>query len=67
MLATLFSNDAISLPTLVVALIQFPLYGAIAGWGIARGGIGWAVAAAVVLVHVLAAIACFSGLIPNFS
>lgn len=66
-LATLFCGDVITPPILVSALVQFPVYGVLVGSGIGRRGVGWAVAAAVVLIHAVAAIACFSGLIPNFS
>lgn len=48
-----------------VALLQFPLYGALLTWTIWRNSY-WAIAIAG-MVHLVAAGACFAGLIPNFS
>lgn len=51
--------------SLVAALVQFPVYGWIAGSAMAQDEYGRVIAVAV--LHVLAVIACFSGLLPNFS
>jgi hypothetical protein len=48
-----------------LALLQFPLYGALLGWARWRRSYG-----AVILVaslHLVAAIACFTGILPSFS
>ncbi|MET1113051.1 MAG: hypothetical protein ABWX67_16155 [Allosphingosinicella sp.] len=47
------------------ALLQFPLYGALLGWSRLRKSYGALIA--VGLLHVVAAIVCFSGALPNFS
>jgi hypothetical protein len=47
------------------ALIQFPLYGALFGWSHSRKSYGALILLAV--LHLAAAIACSSGLLPNFS
>ncbi|MBX3564081.1 MAG: hypothetical protein KF730_05825 [Sphingomonas sp.] len=47
------------------ALLQFPLYGALSGWSVARKKYG--VIALVGALHIAAAIWCFSGALPNFS
>jgi hypothetical protein len=44
--------------------LQFPLYGVTIGYGLSQRRMIFV--AAVVLVHVVATIGCFSGLIPNF-
>lgn len=48
------------------ALLQFPLYGALVGWSRARRRANRALVLLASL-HLAAAIACFSGLLPNFS
>lgn len=58
-------NGAINPLSLVAALVQFPVYGWIVGSAIARREYGRLIAVAA--LHVLAMIACFSGLLPNFS
>jgi hypothetical protein len=48
-----------------LALLQFPLYGALLGWSRSHETYG-----ALILVgflHLAATIACFSGALPNFS
>jgi hypothetical protein len=48
-----------------LALLQFPLYGAILGWAVARSNLIMAVA--LVVMHSIAVIVSFSGILPNFS
>ncbi|MEO7691048.1 MAG: hypothetical protein ABIS51_17335 [Sphingomonas sp.] len=48
-----------------VALIQFPLYGALLGWSISRKSYKAAVLAAS--LHLAAAVVCFMGILPSFS
>ena len=66
MLLTRLQGDTITLPLLALALVQFPLYGAILG---ITGSKRRAALAGVLLlvVHTVAVIVCFSGAIPNFS
>lgn len=65
MLASLLSGDTIGAPSIVIALLQFPAYGALIGWTLGRqSSLPIVIAAAV---HIAAAILCFSGMIPNFS
>ncbi len=47
------------------ALLQFPFYGAILGWAMARSN--GLVALALAVLHMISVVACFSGLIPAFS
>jgi hypothetical protein len=65
MLATRLTGNYISTPLIVAAVLEFPLYGTIAGCGLARRRM--IVVAAVAFIHTAAVIGCFSGLIPNFS
>lgn len=48
-----------------LALLQFPLYGALFGWIIWRRSFGAAIMLAA--LHLGAAIACFAGALPDFS
>jgi hypothetical protein len=48
-----------------LALLQFPLYGALLGWSRRRRTPGAAILLAV--LHLVAAIACFAGTLPDFS
>lgn len=48
-----------------LALVQFPLYGALLGWSRARRSRGPVIALAS--LHVAAAVACSAGLLPDFS
>lgn len=65
MLASLLTEDTIKVPSTVIALLQFPAYGALIGWCWARHVRYLPLLAAT--VHILAAIMCFAGLLPNFS
>lgn len=51
--------------SLSVALIQFPLYGALLGWSISRTSYKGAFLAAS--LHLAAAVVCFMGILPSFS
>lgn len=51
--------------SIVAALAQFPVYGWIAGSAMAREEYGRLIAVAA--LHTAAVIACFSGVLPNFS
>jgi hypothetical protein len=66
MLLTRLAGDTITLPFVALALVQFPLYGAVIGLAASKGRIALAVVPLLV-VHAVAAALCFSGLIPNFS
>ena len=65
MLMTLAQGDVIGVPSLGVALVQFPLYGGLLGWTFLRKV--YLPALLVGSLHVAAAIACFAGVLPNFS
>ena len=65
MLSTLLTHDTIGVVAGGLALVQFPFYGAVVG--AAHGRQGAVVILFVVAVHLIAAVACFAGLIPNFS
>lgn len=67
MLLTLITGDTIGVLSIVVALIQFPLYGLVIGAGMRDRR--WRIAAILMLSigHGIAALACFAGLLPNFS
>ena len=65
MLASLLTEDTIKVPSIVAALLQFPAYGALIGWSWARH-VRY-LPLLVATVHIMAAIMCFAGLLPNFS
>ena len=71
MLLTRWANDTITFPLILLALVQFPLYGAIIGIATSKRPlarlIGCVAAVLIVVVHAIAVMKCFSGLIPNFS
>jgi hypothetical protein len=67
MLLTRYANDTITFPLILLALLQFPLYGAIIGLAAWKKPIGLVVALPIIVVHALFVAMCFSGLIPNFS
>ncbi len=58
-------NAVINPLSLIAALAQFPVYGWITGRALAKSEVQGPVA--ILALHVLAVIACFSGLLPNFS
>jgi hypothetical protein len=66
MLLTRLAGDTITVPLMVLALAQFPLFGALLG--ITRSKPSAVVASILLLVaHTVAVVVCFSGVIPNFS
>lgn len=65
MLTTLLEGDTIGPLSLGLALAQFPLIGALTGYCRARGR--WTPLIVVAAVHLVAMLAAFSGIIPNFS
>src|SRR5436190_11385045 len=64
MLLTLV-EDRIGTLAMAVGLLQFPAYGALLGWSSVRQT--WLPALAVGALHLVAAVACFSGVLPYFS
>jgi len=66
MLLTHFTDDSITIASIVLAFIQFPVYGAVIAaqrkWKTVLK-----VAICVVSVHVITTAACFSGCLPSFS
>lgn len=58
-------NHSVGLLSLISALLQFPIYGWI--FGRAKSQSELRLVAVVLAVHCFATIACFSGLLPNFS
>jgi hypothetical protein len=66
MLLTRLTGDTITLPLIILALAQFPLYGGIIG--LCRHAMRAAYAVILIFVsHAVAAAVCFWGAIPNFS
>jgi hypothetical protein len=66
MLLTRLTGDTLTLPVLLLALAQFPLYGAAVGWSASRGRTTWGLVS-LLAGHAAAVILCFAGLLPNFS
>ncbi len=67
MLLTRLTDNHIGWLALSVAMLQFPVYGAAMGIGASRPRRLLGTCAIVAAGHASAAIACFSGLLPNFS
>ena len=68
MLLTLTAGDQITNPLIVIGLIQFPIYGVLSAVGALRSKrVLISVLIAIGVVHLIAAITCFSGILPNFS
>lgn len=65
MLLTLWTDNHISDLSIVLAFIQFPLYGVLVGATPPRKM--WVTWSLILAVHLMAAFVCFSGYIPNFS
>ncbi|MHC5010033.1 MAG: hypothetical protein ACYTG6_03665 [Planctomycetota bacterium] len=61
MLTTLLTGDRIAIPSIALALVQFPFYALLLAWA-ARGRRLGGVAAGLVLTHLVAALACFTSL-----
>ena len=65
MVMTYYEGDRIGLLSISLALVQFPFYGGLIGWALARKA--YVAIVAVVAIHLVAASLCFSGAVPNFS
>ena len=65
MLLTLLQGDTIGVLSIGLALLQFPIFGALVGWCMAKEN--YLPAIAIILTHVVAASVCFAGMLPNFS
>ena len=65
MVMTYYQGDRIGLLSISLALVQFPFYGGLIGWALARKA--YVAIVAVVAIHLVAASLCFSGAVPNFS
>jgi len=65
MLSTLLEGGTTGAFAVVVGLLQFPIYGTLLGWSIARKN--YLPVAVVTLAHIVAASACFAGALPSFS
>ncbi len=65
MLLTRLTENHIGVFVGGLALAQLPAYGGYLGW--CWVGRAWMPAAALLVAHLLAALACFSGAVPNFS
>jgi hypothetical protein len=64
MLLTLLEGS-IGAPSLGLAFLQFPAYGGLLGWAMARKN--YLPAVVVASAHLIAVIICFPGALPNFS
>ena len=67
MLLTPVADNRITLPLILIALFQFPLYGALIGWFWSSKEIAIVMAAVITILHVTSAWICFWGVLPNFS
>lgn len=69
MLITRVTHDTIELPSMAIAILQFPVYGIALGWAISdhKRLAAWLIVGALLLAHLAAAMVCFSGFVPNFS
>jgi len=67
MLLTLSTHNTITAPLILLAFLQFPLYGAIIGLATWRKTVACAVGLVIVVFHAAAVERCFSGGIPYFS
>lgn len=65
MLTTLLEGDTIGLLSFTLALVQFPMMGALTGYCLALRR--WEPLIAVGVLHFVAMVLAFSGVIPNFS
>jgi hypothetical protein len=65
MVMTYYEGDRIGLLSISLALVQFPFYGGLIGWALARKA--YVAIVAVVAIHLVATSLCFSGAVPNFS
>ena len=66
MILTRLTGDTITLPLIVLALAQFPLYGLVIGVTRSKSA-AILTGALLLIVHAVAAVLCFSGQLPNFA
>lgn len=64
-LAARFTGGSITLPLILAAFAQFPLYGYMIDWSVSTKRYLWSIV--IVAVHLIAVGACFGGAVPNFS
>ena len=68
MLITRLTSDTISVPSIILAFIQFPIYGGVLGSSAAVGNNTLTRAILVILLlHAIPAAICFAGVLPYFS
>lgn len=67
MLLTRITDDYIGFPSVLLALLQLPLYGLVFACLGRQNPKRLAIIGLFAVSHLVAAIACFSGVIPNFS
>lgn len=65
MLGTRLTGDHVTVPLMTAACAQFPIYGLTIAYCWSRRNVLWPILLGA--VHLIAAIGCFCGLIPNFS
>lgn len=64
-LLTLLEDDSFGTFSIGLGLLQFPIYGAVLGWSGERKN--YLPAVGMALAHIVAALFCFAGTLPNFS
>src|SRR5262245_34187547 len=67
MLLTLVAGNRITVPLIVLALCQFPIYGAVIGISAQKLWVAIAAGSVILIAHTVATAFCFSGTLPNFS
>lgn len=65
MLGTLLTGREITMPLIIAACIQLPIYGIILGYGLSRRDA--VLPGTLAILHGMAVLFCFSDVIPNFS
>jgi hypothetical protein len=65
MLFTLLEGHRLGAFSIMLGLLQFPIYGTVLGWSIARKN--YLPAVVLTLAHIVVASVCFAGALPNFS
>jgi hypothetical protein len=59
--------NSITMPWIILALVQFPLYGTAIGLATRHKMATYLVCSVIVLLHAIGIVLCFSGVVPNFS
>jgi hypothetical protein len=62
-LLTLLEGDRFGAFSIGAGVLQFPIYGALSGWSIARNN--YLPVIGLTVAHVIAAVDCFAGILPN--